>query len=145
LDPTYFRREYSINMPSITSQILDQGVVLAYLEYVELQGKDTTVQLIDQVPAIFYNVYGINGVQKENLVAELSPGVLNFYLSDALDNNDPGTIYTQTTINQSKPPTTTTTSYLYRIVLIPGGVLGTIVDPHKLTYKEVCTKYGIQP
>ena len=56
-DPTYFRRECSINMPSITSQLLDQGVVLVYLEY----------------------------------------------------------------------------------------LLGTSIDPHQLTYKEVCTKYGIQP
>ena len=36
-------------------------------------------------------------------------------------------------------------SYLYRIVLIPGGVLGTSVDPHTLTYNEVCKKFGIQP
>src|ERR1700722_18533344 len=45
-DPTYFRREYSINMPSITSQLLDQGVVLAYLEYITVSNGDTTEQLI---------------------------------------------------------------------------------------------------
>jgi hypothetical protein len=45
-DPTFFRREYSINMPSITSQILDQGVVLVYLEYVTVSNGDTTQQLI---------------------------------------------------------------------------------------------------
>ena len=140
-DPTYFRRECSINMPSITSQILDQGVVLVYLEYLMVSNGDTTQQLIDQVPAIFYNLYAPSGTQKENLIAELSPGVLNFYLSDAMDNNDPGTLFIE--IPQTKPPVTS--GYVYRIILIPGGVAGTGIDPHQLTYKEVCTKYGIQP
>ena len=140
-DPTYFRREYSINMPSITSQILDQGVVLVYLEYFMVSNGDTTQQLIDQVPALFYNSYAPTGTQKENLIAELSPGALNFYLSDAMDNNDPGELFIVTLA--TKPPVTT--GYLYRIILIPGGVLGTSVDPHSLTYNAVCKKYGIQP
>ena len=140
-DPTYFRRECSINMPSITSQILDQGVVLVYLEYLMVSNGDTTQQLIDQVPAIFYNVFAPTGTQKENLIAELSPGVLNFYLSDAMDNNDPGTLFIE--IPQTKPPVTS--GYVYRIILIPGGVAGTGIDPRSLTYKQVCTKYGIQP
>jgi hypothetical protein len=140
-DPTYFRREYSISMPSITSQLLDQGVVLVYLENVTVSNGDTTEQLIDQVPDIFYNFYAPTGAQKENLIAELSPGVLNFYLSDAMDNNDPGELFI--VILPTKPPVTT--GYLYRIILIPGGIAGTSIDPHQLTYKEVCTKYGIQP
>ena len=145
-DPTYTRRTYSINMPAITSQILDQGVVLAYLEFVELQDKDTTQQEVDQMPAIFNNLFAPGVVyQKENLVAGLSPGLVNFYLSDALDQNDPGTIYTYISSYPTKPPSTVTDSYLYRIILIPGGVLGTNVDPHTLTYKEVCSKYGIRP
>ena len=32
-----------------------------------------------------------------------------------------------------------------RIILIPGGVLGTSIDPHSLTYNAVCKKHGIQP
>jgi hypothetical protein len=140
-DPTYFRREYSINMPSITSQLLDQGVVLVYLEYFMVSNGDTTQQSIDQVPALFYNSYAPTGTQKENLIAELSPGALNFYLSDAMDNNDPGELFIVTLA--TKPPVTT--GYLYRIILIPGGVLGTSVDPHSLTYNAVCKKYGIQP
>jgi len=140
-DPEFFNRDYSFSMPAITSQILDQGVVLAYLEYITVSNGDTTQQLIDPVPAIFYNALASTGTQKENLAAQFSPGALNFYLSDALDENDPGQLFTMTLA--VKPPVTT--AYLYRIVLIPGGVLGTGIDPHQLTYKEVCTKYGIQP
>jgi len=47
--------------------------------------------------------------------------------------------------NTSNPRNIVTQSYLYGIILIPGGVLGTNVDPHTLTYKEVSTKFGIQP
>jgi hypothetical protein len=128
-------------MPAITSQLLDQGVVLVYLGYMVVSNDDTSQQWVDQVPAIFYNMYGPTGTQKEYLAAELSPDSLNFYLSDASDNNDPGEIFTATL--PTKPPTTH--SYMYRIILIPGGVLGTGIDPHSLTYKQVCTKYGIQP
>jgi hypothetical protein len=141
LDPTYFRREYPISMPAITSQILDQGVVLEYLEYLSVSNGDITEQLIDQVPVIFYNVFGPTGPQKENFIAEISPGVMNFYLSDAMDNNDPGELY----IGALPTKPIVTMAYLYRIILIPGGVLGTGINPHQLTYKEVCTKYGIQP
>jgi hypothetical protein len=128
-------------MPSITSQLLDQGVVLVYLENITVSNGDTTQQLIDQVPEIFYNVYAPTGTQKEYLAAELSPDSLNFYLWDVSDNNDPGELFIVTL--PTKPPVTT--GYLYRIILIPGGVAGTGIDPHQLTYKEVCTKYGIQP
>jgi hypothetical protein len=140
-DPTYFRTEYTINMPSLTSQLLDQGVVLVYLEYIYVSNGDTTQQLIDQVPVTFYNVNAPTGTQKENLTAEFSPGVLNFYLSDATDNNDPGELFVA--IFQTKPPVTR--GYVYRIILIPGGVLGTSVNPQTLTYNAVCKKYGIQP
>jgi len=71
---------------------------------------------------------GSTGAQKENLIAELSPGVLNFYLSDAMDNNDPGELFIATL--PTKPPVTT--GYLYRIILIRGGVAGTSIDPHQL-------------
>jgi hypothetical protein len=81
------------------------------------------------------------GTQKKNLAAQFSPGAVNFYLADALDENDPGLLFTTTLA--VKPPVTT--SYLYRIILIPGGVAGTGIDPHQLTYNEVCTKFGIQP
>ena len=140
-DPTYFRREYPINMPAITSQLLDQGVVLVYLEYIKVSNGDTTEQSVNQVPAIFYNVFGPTGTQKEYLTTELSTDSLNFYLSDLSDNNDPGELYVGT--YEIKPPVTT--GYLYRIILIPGGIAGTGIDPHQLAYKEVCTKYGIQP
>jgi hypothetical protein len=70
-DPTYFRREYSINMPSITSQILDQGVVLVYLEYFMVSNGDTTQQSIDQVPALFYNAYAPTGHIHRSAFADL--------------------------------------------------------------------------
>ena len=56
------------------------------------------------------------------------------------NNKDPGTLYSPTPVYNRL-----TDHYLYRIVLIPGGVLGTSVDPHTLTYNEVCKKFGIQP
>ena len=104
--------------------------------------KDTTRQLVCQVPAIFNNVLG--GNTQESLTDDFSPGILNFYLQDGTV--DPGTLYTRT--GQTVGPKgliTYTESHLYRIILIPGGVLGTSVDLHTLTYKDACTKFGIQP
>jgi collagen triple helix repeat protein len=141
-DNIAYDRTYSINIPVLTSQIVNQGVVLVYFEHLKLENKDTTGQQVYQVPTVFS--YVLNGNSKANLTDEFKPGVLNFYLSQADGGTlDPGTLYTS--INTAIPEHVLTESYLYRIILIPGGVLGTSVDPHTLTYKAVCAKYGLQP
>ena len=124
-------------MPALTGQIVNQGVVLVYFEHVSLDNKDTTGQQVYQVPAIF------GGIIEDDLTDMFKPGVLNFYFSIVGGTTDVGTLYT--TVNANIPLHIITESYLYRIILIPGGVLGTNVDPHTLTYKEVSTKFGIQP
>ena len=48
-DPFNSTREYQINMPALTSQILNQGVALVYLEYVQMESQDTVSgMLVDQ-------------------------------------------------------------------------------------------------
>lgn len=125
-----------INMPAITAAIFNQGVVLTYIEFYSTSGSDTLTLKMDQAPTTLYNAF--NGNVKETLTAEAAVGSLSFFLSDALDNNNPGLLTTQTDASSSL-------GYLYRIIIIPGGVQGTDVDPRKLTYQEVCNKYGIQP
>jgi hypothetical protein len=84
------------------------------------------------------------GNKKETFTFEASTGQLSFFLSDAMDNLDPGTLFTAS--NPVVPGISAyADGYLYRIILIPGGVQGTSIDPHSVTYKEVCSKYGIRP
>lgn len=135
-DPIAYRRGYPVSMPAITSDIFEQGVVLVYLKeevYTWTSGDEGDV--IIQVPAVFNNQFN---AKKQSLMDEIQVGSLRFYLSDALDNNDPGTLGDRSSgFNDYY--------YSYRIVIIPGGVIGTGVDPRQMSYQEVCSRFQIQP
>ncbi|HWK05116.1 MAG TPA: hypothetical protein VNS58_15855 [Puia sp.] len=133
---------FPINIPSLTSNILNGGTILVYIEYYYVTNGDTTIRTVIQAPTEFYNTLENN--KKETFTFEASTGQLSFFLSDASDTNDPGQIYTASSPVIPGLPILYY-GYLYRIILIPGGVQGTSIDPHSVTYKEVCSKYGIRP
>jgi hypothetical protein len=131
-----------IKIPSLTSNILNGGTIMVYIEYYFVVDGDTTVQTVIQAPTEFHNTF--EGNKKETFTFEASTGQLSFFLSDAMDNLDPGQLFTAS--NRVVPGIPAfSDGYLYRIILIPGGVQGTSIDPHSVTYKEVCSKYGIRP
>jgi hypothetical protein len=126
-------RNYPVLLPALTISMVNTGVVLVYIEHTALlsNGPQEEPSMI-QVPTEFFNVE--NSGKKELLSTMGSPSFLYFELSDALDLSDPGTI------SFGKAG-----GYQYRIILIPGGVAGTGIDPHQMSYQQVCTKYGIRP
>jgi hypothetical protein len=128
---------YPISVPAITSDITTTGVVLIYIEYVNANTK--ILPLITQIPGEYldYENNAAGPYNKEILTDELSVGNITFYNGDASDLNNPGGLFFIGTIS--------TFGYMYRIVIIPGGVAGTGIDPHRLTYQQVCANYGIQP
>ena len=65
-DPFNSTREYQINMPALTSQILNQGVALVYLEYVQMESQDTVSgMLVDQ------RIRGRTGYKRRSAYADL--------------------------------------------------------------------------
>jgi hypothetical protein len=135
-DPTSASRTYSISMPEITEDLFDEGVVLVYLNCAYYSPSYISSQDMTQLPANFYN--RVNGNKREMLEEHLQPGSLTLALADAQDNGDPGTLFSIT-----GPPAPI--YYMYRVIIIPGGVLGTGIDPQQLTYQQVCTRFNIQP
>jgi hypothetical protein len=138
---TYDRQSYQITMPSITSDIIDKGVILTYIAFFDINGGDTTQLTVTQVPADINNFYNNN--TKESLSTSASTGQLTFFLSDALDKNDPGILYTTTSYIGGTE--IASYGYMYRIIIIPGGTPGTTIDPHSMPYQQVCKQLGIQP
>ena len=135
-DPLAYRRGYPVSMPAITSDIFEQGVVLVYMkEEVYSLGSGARGDVIIQVPAEFNNQLNAT---KQSLTDEIQVGSLRFYLSDALDTNDPGTLGDHFFGGNDY-------FYFYRIVIIPGGVMGTGVDPRQMSYQDVCSRFHIQP
>jgi hypothetical protein len=131
-----------INMPALSSGILNGGVVLVYLQFIYVQSNDTLQQTFSPAPTQFYNNLVNN--QFESLMTEFEDNQLRFSLADAGDNNDPGTLYVYSYLS-TRGGVGTYSGYLYRVIIIPGGVAGTAIDLPTLSYKETCIKYGIQP
>ena len=130
-------RSYNIDMPEINSTILDNSVILVYLEYFVLSGSDTATEEVYLMPANFNNfTYVLNRVTCTDVagITQENQGYIEFNLADALDAGDPGTLITGSSLG-----------YMYRIIIIPGGLEGPSLDAHTQTYAQVCSKYGINP
>lgn len=126
---------YSVSMPPISLDIVNTGVILVYVEYQILGGTAGIIPLgMFQLPGEFNNTQ--NGNENELLSTTIFPGQLKFTLLNMTSfTANPGGIFFDSG---------NSAGYVYRIVIIPGGVVGT-ADPRTLSYGEVCSRYGIQP
>jgi len=125
---------YSVSIPPITQDIVNTGVILVYVQY-QILGSAGAVSLgMFQLPGEFSNLQ--SGIANELLSTTIYPGQLDFTLLNMLSfDTSPGAIFFDSDHHAG---------YVYRIVIIPGGVVGT-ADPRTLSYGEVCSRYGIQP
>jgi hypothetical protein len=129
-------RFYPLTMPALTSELLNTGVVLVYLQFLDIVAGDTVLQRVFQSPAIF--PYG-NASPNEQLWDYYLPGEVVFDLSLFSGVGDPGVL--SFGLDQAG----FYSGYLYRIIFIPGGVAGTGIDLHTRTYKQICSTFGIKP
>ncbi len=113
------QRQYPITAPGVTTAVLDNGVVLVYIEF----GGVPPAYLCPFVEGIA-GPGGLQHMQNHNSV-----GLITLRFFNNTGAGDPGTF---------GPPNR------YRYVIIPGGVLGGRgINPSTMTYDEVCDMFRI--
>lgn len=127
-------RSYTIPIPPLTADILNTGVVLVYVQFQVPVA--TVAQNTFQAPGMFTNVESPKGFE-DYLGLSMAAGQFTFTNQTAVYlAGDPGALYFNST---------SSTGYAYRIIIIPGGVAATGIDPRQMSYGQVCDRLGIQP
>jgi hypothetical protein len=129
---------YSITFPELTDSILDNAVILVYLQSFTVLthsglAPDTTFTEYP-VPSTFNDVFKGIG-EMENIYYYVQPGDLSLQLTD-----EPTPTTWPTNVPEDSFVTSGGTSisytYAYRVVIVPGGVLGT-ADPARYAHLQV--------
>lgn len=134
---------YTISVGALTNNVASRGTVLVYMTSSQYIPAFSSFGGDFQLPASFINPSYLAGTTTQvNEADRLGYSFVDGSITFQLEDQDPTTGY-PVTLGTVKNDLVTY-GYFYRVIIIPGALQGD-EDPKKMSYSQVCSKYGIQP